>query len=527
MKIKIKLFLITIILCSNIFAENISLTDARTAVDGWLKLSHSQLSATFNKPIDNIYSCSNSTGLLLYYVVNFENEGFVIVSPNSLIEPIIAFSGTGYLDKNPLNPLFDFLNADMNERIISLSNCKYISSSTNKFTKKWKTLFSAANNKVFETSISSIDDPRVDPLVKTRWSQSTAGGNACYNYYTPRYVGSTVTWDSGNSANYVCGCVATALAQFLRQREYPTTGIGTGSNTVNVLEKDSSGNIINSSYNIFRIFRGGDDSGGAYLWNEMTLIPTSGSTETQRQQIGRLTYDAGVSVNMSYSNHGSGTDTLKCKDALVNVFNYANAIKGKNSYNELTGHGLYEMIIPNLDAKIPVILGITGEYGGHAIVCDGYGYNFSTLYHHLNMGWAGSQDAWYELPDIGTGYKFNKVYKCVYNIFETETGEIISGRVLNDSGNPLSNVVVTADGITNTTDARGIYALVHVTSGTKTVSANKSGCIFLSTNVTVNTSINYSTSVGNVPDVNFTAVPEPFLFTVYCLSFGIYYLKRR
>ncbi len=529
MKKNIKLLSLAIIFCTNIFAATINKSEAENAVKGWLNYSRNPLSAHLDKSLKNVCSYSNETGQLLYYVVNFENEGFVIVSPDDLIEPIIAFSGTGFLDPNPQNPLFDFLNADLSERILSIkdsikfSTHEKLAATSNKT--KWENLFSAANNS--KTSIPIVDDPRVDPIVETKWSQSTANGNSCYNYYTPRYVGSTVNWDAGNSANYVCGCVATALAQFLRQREFPTNGIGTGSDTVDVLEKDSSGNIINSSYNISRNFRGGDDSGGAYLWNEMPFAPSVSSTTAQRQNIGRLTYDCGVSVNMYYSNRGSGTDTLRCKNALVNVFNYANAIKGYRSAGELVGNGLYEMVNPNLDAGIPTLLGITGPSGGHAIVCDGYGYNLSTLYHHLNMGWAGSSDAWYDLPNIGTGYNFNKVYKCVYNIFETGTGEIISGRIVDAFGAPLSNVIVSADGISTFTDGRGIYALVHVTSGLQPVSAAKLGYVFSSTNAMVGTSTDYST-VGNAWEVNFVGiVPEPILFINCYLLFMIFYLKAR
>ncbi|MCK5852594.1 carboxypeptidase regulatory-like domain-containing protein, partial [bacterium] len=127
----------------------------------------------------------------------------------------------------------------------------------------------------------------------------------------------------------------------------------------------------------------------------------------------------------------------------------------------------------------------------------------------LNMGWAGSDDAWYDLPNIGTWANFNKVYKCVYNVFETGTDEIISGRILDELGMPISNVVVSADGITNNTDNRGIYALVHVTPGSRTVTASKTGFIFMSTNVIVGTSIDYST-VGNVWEIDFVGIiPEP------------------
>ncbi len=76
---------------------------------------------------------------------------------------------------------------------------------------------------------------------------------------------------------------------------------------------------------------------------------------------------------------------------------------------------------------------------GHEVIVDGYGYNVSTLYHHLNLGWAGTADAWYNLPTISTGiYNFNSVIECIYNVFPQGSGEIISGRVLDAAGQPVS-----------------------------------------------------------------------------------------
>ena len=54
----------------------------------------------------------------------------------------------------------------------------------------------------------------------------------------------------------------------------------------------------------------------------------------------------------------------------------------------------YTIINPNLDAGCPVMLGI--DPIGHAVPCDGYGYDLSTLYHHLNYGWSGNFNAWYK-----------------------------------------------------------------------------------------------------------------------------------
>ena len=103
------------------------------------------------------------------------------------------------------------------------------------------------------------------------------------------------------------------------------------------------------------------------------------------------------------------------------------------------------MINPNLDARYPVLLGIEGS-SGHAVVADGYGYSASTLYHHLNLGWSGASTAWYALPliDTGSGFTFKVVDQCVYNAYTNGSGEIISGRVLDQISRPVINATVTA-----------------------------------------------------------------------------------
>jgi len=169
------------------------------------------------------------------------------------------------------------------------------------------------------------------------------------------------------------------------------------------------------------------------------------------------------------------------------------------------------MINPNLDAAFPAILGILDNANtGHEVVIDGYGYISSTLYHHLNLGWSGTADAWYNLPTINTGtYDFITVPECVYNIFPQGTGEIISGRVLAASGAPVSGATVTAvkaEGgeYTATTNELGIYALAKIPSAsTYTISASKAGYNFFPQVVTTGTSTNYAVNSGNLWGIDF------------------------
>jgi hypothetical protein len=326
------------------------------------------------------------------------------------------------------------------------------------------------------TYVSSVSDVRIAPLVQSKWSQSSAQGYNCYNYYTPN--------------NYVCGCVATAVAQLLRYWQYPVAGVGQIGRTVYV-----SGSSRTATT------RGGNGTGGPYTWSAMPLVPGSTTyNAAQWQMIGALCYDAGVSVNMQYSSGGSGAYMSACAGAFTGVFGYANA---KYNYPP----NLLQPINSNLKAGCPVLLGIDNSgASGHAIVCDGFGYSSGTMYHHLNMGWAGSWDLWYTLPAIGGPYNWNSVHCVIFNVFPTGAGELISGRVATTAGVPVqgANLTASASGqnYTATSDANGYYGIKVPVLRTYSVTASKTG-MNSATRSGVNVGSSSYSVCGNAADMDF------------------------
>jgi hypothetical protein len=479
------------------FGTPTSPEQARAVVGNWLMLDDSPLDTFVGMQIKDVEIFKDNSEKPLYYIVYLEPEGYVIVSADDLIEPIVGLVMHGDFDPSPENPLGALVSRDLPGRLAHVQ--KRISAAQiqgkefaaqgllKSAQSKWNFLLSINNVYLYEESgVSSISDVRVSPFVQSRWGQSYEGSSPCYNYYTE--------W---SNVYYPSGCVATAMAQLMRYHSFPTAGVGTTAYEIAVAGTSRSENL-----------RGGDGSGGPYNWSSMTLDPDASTDTTARRAIGALTHDAGVSVNMEYTTGSSASDTLDAADALIDAFYYNNALRGYNSANNIPGPKLNLMLNPNLDANFPVIIGITGPAGGHAVVIDGYGYNFSTLYHHLNMGWSGNDDAWYNLPDIDSDTPFTTVYKCVYNVYTSGTGEIISGRVLNLSGNPVAGATVTATrsgGGTYSalTNSKGIYALGRVlSSSTYTLNAVKSGYNFESESVSTGSSVNNSTTVGNLWEVN-------------------------
>ncbi len=461
---------------------------AELVVTGWLADNFEPLGAQLGRTIADVAMLADDSGEPACYLVRLSPAGFVIVPGDDLVEPILGFISDEDCEPSPEDPLMTLVVGDVEDRLAAVharSSESIAAQAASRAQTRWRDLIDRANLPQSELSIlgrQTLSDVRVAPLLRTKWAQGRVCSQYCYNYYTPNH--------------YLSGCVATAMAQLMYYHRYPAQGIGRRSYTIGVQRQDQVATT-----------RGGDATGGPYRWNDMVPVPDCSTAERQRQAIGALCYDAGLAVRMEYGPSVSLADAFSMAGALRQTFAFSNSINGVDQGDGL-GSGLMGMINPNLDAGYPVLLAITGS-GGHAVVADGYGYDPSTstkvIYHHINMGWGGYSDVWYNLPNVAS---YNKVITCVYNIFTEGSGEIISGRVVDTSGRPIPDAVVTGRWQTGTAQAvtnhNGIYALVKLPSADIfTLDVEKPGRGFGRQTITTGTSRHWETAAGNRWAVDF------------------------
>ena len=482
---------------SGALGDGISPEIAEDAARGWINLREA-LGEEITAEPESVLTYDAKDGKGKYYVVNLQGGGFVVTSGDTEIEPILAYSKDSTWNTNAAqNPIMVMLNIDVAAMTAELSSAAAAGTAGGRRlaatasvqqqdgkAAKWARLRAAKSSaglRLSGTSRSSINDVRVNTLLTTSWTQSGSRGE---NYYTPN--------------NRVCGCVATGGSQILYYWKWPQDSITAIKNYNGTLD----GSLVWDINSGYETTSGGARTawnpafGGTYNWTAMT----SSTASTRKPAIGKLTRDVGLSCYMSYDADGSGAHYGAFQRRLTDQFQY------KNAALILTNSGLSldqikRAILPSLDLKSPCAVSVPG----HAIVADGYGYNSGTLYSHFNMGWNGTDNAWYNPPDLtDADSDFTSIDTIIYNIYPpsvcSDAGRtIVSGRVLAGSGSPVSSTTVTARNrssgatFTATTDSKGIYALL-LPAANYTVQATKDN-ITASTNLSV--SACSSTSLAN------------------------------
>ena len=211
----------------------------------------------------------------------------------------------------------------------------------------------------------------VDPMLTTRWAQDTP-----YNDLCP-------VADSYYQRRAQTGCVATAMAQIMNYHEYPVQGHGTGYYTMQ--GSSSKKNVrIKSTYD----------------WPNMkdTYTSTASKDETT-DAVATLMYDCGLASHMAYALQGSGATSPNAAAGLAHHFDY-DSLALHCMFRVLDNNERWlQTIYDEMNAGRPVeYLSTDGNYGAHAFVIDGC--RASDGYLHVNWGWSGDADGYYDFYNL-------------------------------------------------------------------------------------------------------------------------------
>lgn len=318
------------------------------------------------------------------YIFNMGEEGFLLVSGDDLLRPVLGYATGKHYDSRHSNDAFEWLLqsyhcATQNMRAAQRQGVQ-VQASLRAIAER-EALDGSGSNAIFQDDAAKD----VSPLLSTSWGQG---------YY---YNDKCPAFSEGENGHSLVGCVALAMAQVIRYHEYPTKGFG--------------------SYAYYHSYLGrqyANFDSATYDYSHMPDRLGWSSEQADIDAISLLCYHCGVSVKMNYQNanniNGSGAFTQDVVNGLRH-FGYMDAVYVTRGSGAVGQHTFDSLMRDNLDRGLPVICsGRSAEYG-HAFVCDGYRSN--TGYYHFNFGWDGYQNAYFTLDNMN-GFTDNQ--GAVFNI---------------------------------------------------------------------------------------------------------------
>ncbi len=341
----------------NLWAQKISMDDAKQRALQFFAKSSTLSKGKKKVPRKNprmVTALSSDA----YYIFNDEsNGGFVVVSGDSRTRSILGFSESGTFDATamPAN-MYAWLQGYADE--IS-----------------WLQRQDEDGRFAMATVSNQVSDSErlpIAPLVTTTWNQGVP-----YNNKTPQYKSGSYYYRSAT------GCVATAMAQVMKFHQWPQaeTAVIPGYTT-------SSYNMSLSSL-----------AATTFNWEKMRDSYSDDYTTEEADAVATLMKYCGWSVMMDYGpQSGSRTDLVA--DALKYYFDYDSITTQYVSRSYYTYSKWVDLIYHELKNSRPVVYGGQSSGGGHEFVCDGYVYEDSTDFFHINWGWGGVSDDYFVLSAL-------------------------------------------------------------------------------------------------------------------------------
>ena len=339
------------------------------------------------------------------WIVSLAPAGHVIFSGSDLVEPIVGFSPSDFVDPDPDSPACLVLDG---ARETSRAAEALGAGARNA---KWAKLLEA---KPRATLCAGPVVPDPEPIIVQPFLQSHYSQWQPYNDYCPVYDSSATA-----DADYLShrgrspgGCVATAAALTFRHFRWPvridqnfqydhsftdTNGITT------TFPIQFDGHLpldwtsLDDSYDYYNHGTGGYDLRGSVV-------------ESLRYPIARLVLWADVMAHMWFKPNGSSA----IDDSVVSI---ATSWYTRGTWVDVQSGA--DQVKADMLAGVPCQISL-GEYNGgvrirgHQVVAHGWAEDASSQYVYINFGWGGENDGYYNVADDFQAYQEKKAYVGCY-----------------------------------------------------------------------------------------------------------------
>ena len=299
------------------------------------------------------------------YVFNVgEQDGFVIVAGDDRVRSILGYADSGTFDARQVPAALNEMLAIYARQIDMLGQAKTVVASSRSASNNPDSTAQAARTRHRISGLMAD----VAPLLTTTWDQGFP-----YNAYCPTL----------NDQTALTGCVATAMAQIANYYKYPTTQVP------NLAAYTSTTNKINVS------------AWGAttFDWDNMLDNYSGTYTDAQKKAVATLMRYCGQAAQMDYgfssgAYNGDALYAFKEKLGYQSNAEFKSAVSYSiNSWEDL----IYKEIRDGRPVYYSALNGNDDgpQCDGHAFVIDGYQSDGN--YFHVNWGWGGACDGYFNL----------------------------------------------------------------------------------------------------------------------------------
>ncbi len=335
--------------------------------------------------------------LTLAYVFELNPAGYIVTAADNDLPPVIAYSYTDNctIAEGERSILLDMITQDIELRLsfLDISPPELL-----QVHRTWWEEYSSEEYVLLSDNLTEQWPPAgTTPTEGWLWENWTQGSP--YNGYCPM--------DLIAGSRSVAGCPAIAMGSILHFGE-----------TTNGTQFSDTDDYYHNYHEYYWI----DDDYIAHdfpSWPELNVYLDSLESHYVNQVAitnsdkAALVYACGAACKQVYTASVSGTFGVnQAYDAYLK-FNFTDcSLLGASS------DSLYERLSANMMAAMPAHLAIVDAVPatvGHNVIVDGYN---TDEFYHLNFGWGGPSNAWYQFPLSGMPYGMNIIEGVIVDIGE-------------------------------------------------------------------------------------------------------------